>query len=813
MSLTFQIIDWSILDDNDGEVSIFIFGTTKEGESVTLNVKSFEPFLYLKFDGDDNDVQIFYNQLCSQSNYIDKFINKENRIEKKKIFYGYSNDTINVLKLSFRSLICFYFARKFLKEKFYYNNKKFKPIIYEDKVSPILDFIHENNMKTCQWIRISMDNEKFPMAKTKYSYTVDKNDIELLDIHDIAPFYQMSYDIECYSHDHNKFPIPENQEDKIIQIGITFKRLNSNNIKQYLLTLGECDDIDNVNVLRYDNEKDLLLGFRDIINDEDPDIIYSYNGYRFDDNYMVTRSKILGIEKEFLTFSRLCEDEIYRNDNLCVHSKKNFDSSAYGTNDWSFINITGRINSDIYIYINRNFNLNSYKLDNVSSHFLTTTWKDVSVSLKENKIVFDKDINLIKDYNLIVKDVLDSYDIGIIIDNNRVTNEENYEIEGVFDIVMKINKHDVKPAQIFEYFASNDKENITKIAKYCIRDTLIPIMLSDKLNIFLNQIQMANVCYVPFSFLIDRGQQIKVFSQILNQTKKKGFIIPNTDTNNVSFEGACVLDPKRDAYFNPIIVLDFSSLYPSIIRAYNLCYSTIILDEKYDNLPGHEYHIIEWEEQGIKKRYKYVKNIPGILPGILTHLIEERKRVKRQMKIEKDEFKKMVLNGFQLALKISANSLYGFLSAQMLQCMQIGETVTAIGRSLITTSRDFINNNYEDFETIYGDSVTGDTVVTLKDNSGTIIRTRIDNIVDEYKVDDRGKEYGITDYSTWSMSGWNKIRRVIRHKKGKKKLFKITTFYGTFICTEDHSLIDDNGNIIKPEDIIIGKTKLLVNNP
>ena len=144
------------------------------------------------------------------------------------------------------------------------------------------------------------------------------------------------------------------------------------------------------------------------------------------------------------------------------------------------------------------------------------------------------------------------------------------------------------------------------------------------------------------------------------------------------FEGAIVIDPKKGFYDRPIATLDFASLYPSIMMAHNLCYTSYIpnqqLANKYkpeDLTRTPDGHIF------VKKSLK-----KGILPLILEELIGARKQAKRELKEAKDPFVRAVLDGRQLALKVSANSVYGFTGAQVgqLPCLAISSSVTAFGR-------------------------------------------------------------------------------------------------------------------------------------
>lgn len=123
------------------------------------------------------------------------------------------------------------------------------------------------------------------------------------------------------------------------------------------------------------------------------------------------------------------------------------------------------------------------------------------------------------------------------------------------------------------------------------------------------------------------------------------------------FVGGAVIDPKTGYYTKPIATLDFSSLYPSIMMAHNLCYTTVILKGqlgKY-NLGSDDYIKTPSGDCFVKAHV-----VKGILPKILENLLGTRKKAKADLAKETDPLKCKVLDGRQLALKISANSVYGF---------------------------------------------------------------------------------------------------------------------------------------------------------
>jgi hypothetical protein len=117
---------------------------------------------------------------------------------------------------------------------------------------------------------------------------------------------------------------------------------------------------------------------------------------------------------------------------------------------------------------------------------------------------------------------------------------------------------------------------------------------------------------------------------------------------------------------------------------------------------------------------------------------------------------------------------------------------------------------------IYGDSVTGDTPLLLRNVKTMQINIKtIKSIFDEsnikrypgFKIYDTGyitdKQYSLSCYQVWTDKGWSDIRKVIRHKTNKK-IYRVLSSNGCVDVTEDHSLCTSDLKIIKPIDVKIG---------
>lgn len=338
-----------------------------------------------------------------------------------------------------------------------------------------------------------------------------------------------------------------------------------------------------------------------------------------------------------------------RIENQCARMKEmTFQSSAYGKRNNVQTTIQGRCIFDLIIYMRRNHKLSSYSLNAVSAHFLKQQKEDVHHS--------------------------------IISDLQR-----------------------------------GDDADRRRLAVYCLKDAYLPQSLLDKLMVIVNYIEMARVTGVPLNFLLERGQQIKVVSMLYRKAKLYDMVVPviprnqGNASNNVGYEGATVIEPKRGYYDTPIATLDFASLYPSIMMAHNTCYSTLLSKEQAKRMKKDE----EFKESPTGDCFVKAGVKKGILPMILEELLTARKQAKKDMKAATDPMVRAVQNGRQLALKISANSVYGFTGATVgqLPCLAISSSVTSYGRQMIDQTKNAVESMYTvkngykaDAEVVYGDT-------------------------------------------------------------------------------------------------------------
>lgn len=405
------------------------------------------------------------------------------------------------------------------------------------------------------------------------------------------------------------------------------------------------------------------------------------------------------------------------------------------------------------------------------------------------------------------------------------TKLDSYSLNNASKVFLNDAKHDLSPAEMFDKYRVGTPDALAEIGAYCVQDTRLPIHLIQKLCILPNQIEMARACWVPLAYLGTRGQQIKVFSQLARAARDEQRVIEDVrvdrDDATEPYKGATVLTAQTGAYLHDIITcLDFASLYPSIMRAYNLCHSTLVVPgSTYDNLPGVEYEDFDVEGRTVR----FVQNRPGILPRLLEKLAANRKAAKREMAAAADRgdsFAEAVYNGKQLAFKISMNSIYGFCGSPrgMLPCLDVSATTTAIGRQMIEKTKAFVESEYRNARVVYGDSVMPYTPVLVRDKiTGCVSAVTIESLATEWEEYDafkagetnrREKEQGtVQDLEAWTDGGWADIRRVVRHEC-PKKIYRVVTHTAVVDVTEDHSLLSPEGVQIKPSEACV-RTRLM----
>ena len=628
---------------------MLLFGRTPEGLSVCLRVEH-QPTMLLQLPEDWRDetyLDKMWRYIFQQKRNFKKY-----QFEHQLLFFkktgGFFPDLeakeptlakYPFLEITCPSMFALVQLRKFLttEEHQIDSRQTYSFQVVEKEIPPILKVLEKNGGKCSGVFEVPMRH----LQLSTYQRTIhcDREYVlgscEFLravpDCDDIFPLVLLSFDIEVVSDAGIKvFPSAENLKDLVVCIASTVVNTKTEKVVQVTHTLGQHSSIEGLQHYVYDDETALIESWRDFVIETDPDLLMAYNS-SFDWSFLAERMEISNPLSRFFFLSRLIAHR-------STLQKKQFSSRAFGDSDNARLDLVGRIDFDLYVYVTRNYKFKSYSLDFVSQQLLKNQQKT-----------------------------------GMTI------------------------------AQMIDAYKSGEPDRIREIVRYCAQDTLLPYLIWKDQLILESLVEMSRVCCVFVQDLLDRGQMYKIICQMYVHARKLGFSITAVDSDKKveTFKGATVLSCESGFYEN-IMVLDFMSLYPSIMQFLNLCFSSLVTQPKFKNLEGFEYNTVKTD----LGEYVFQKTIPSLLPHIIQTLLSERKAAKKLMAKHKGTKLENIFNARQLALKISCNSIYGFTGASQSPyfCPQIASSVTAFGRSLIETTQKTIEEKFPESEVIYGDT-------------------------------------------------------------------------------------------------------------
>lgn len=178
------------------------------------------------------------------------------------------------------------------------------------------------------------------------------------------------------------------------------------------------------------------------------------------------------------------------------------------------------------------------------------------------------------------------------------------------------------------------------------------------------------------------------------------------DKKGPQYSGGLVLEPKKGLYDKYVLMLDFNSLYPSIIQEYDICFTTVKRGKDMAGLAPELPPPVLGRPGGENA---------AVLPQVICKLVQHRRAVKELLKKETNDVIKAQLDIRQLALKLTANSMYGCLgfSASRFYAKPLAELITGQGREILQSTVDLAQNL--SYDVIYGDT---DSIMinTNKDN-------------------------------------------------------------------------------------------------
>jgi len=601
MDLSFQILDCDyILLENSPVVRLF--GKTKEGKSVCAFYKDYFPYFYVL----SKDKAAVTNYL--QTNFKDQIVSIGET--EKFLPVGFQKEKTKLIKIILKD------PSKVpnVRESLY--GQSFVEDIFEADILFKYRFMSDSNISGLKWVKASGVSGNTTTVKTNLAIAADN--IEEIDSEETAPLKYLALDIETLSKEDD---VPNPRKDAIAIISMSFypsfQKFDS------LMLLSKKTKSFAKNVIGFDNEKEMLQKFVQIIDQYDPDFIVGYNINNFDFPYIFERFRANNLS---FTIGRCKQKQAFTN--------------KFGMRYRS--SIPGRVVVDVY--------------------------------------------DLIRDS--IKKGALRLKRLGLGDVSKELLNEE---------------KIDVAHSEITKYWNGNE-EQIKKLVEYAEKDARLALNLLLEKNMLDKFFELTKVSGILLQDCLDGGEAPRLEHLLLKEFDKQDYVLPcrpkdveqRTKEREVKeLKGALVLEPKIGLHTDPIVYLDFRSMYPSIFISYNICPTTLLLSkENVEKITTP--HGAEFVAPGIKK---------GIIPKILVSLMKERDKVKAQMKAAKTELERRNLDAKQYALKVMANAFYGYTGylRARLYVLDIANSITSCGRFIINKTKE-VAEQIPECEVVYGDT-------------------------------------------------------------------------------------------------------------
>ena len=293
-------------------------------------------------------------------------------------------------------------------------------------------------------------------------------------------------------------------------------------------------------------------------------------------------------------------------------------------------------------------------------------------------------------------------------------------------------------ADLTKWYTSGRPRDLAKVMDYFSSRVRLDLEILDKNELVPRTSEQARLLGVDFFSVFARGSQLKVECLMLRIAKPENFILISPSRKQVGQQNALeclplVMEPQSNFYTSPVLVLDFQSLYPSVMIAYNYCYSTFLgrlVNWRGQNKMGftdfkREAGLLGLLEEHINiapngMMYTKPEVRKSLLAKMLGEILETRVMVKSGMKVDReDRILQRLLNNRQLALKLIANVTYGYTSASFsgrMPCSEIADSIVQTARETLEKAIALIHSVGKwDAEVVYGD--TDSLFVHLKGRS------------------------------------------------------------------------------------------------
>jgi DNA polymerase I len=349
-----------------------------------------------------------------------------------------------------------------------------------------------------------------------------------------------------------------------------------------------------------------------------------------------------------------------------------------------FFKIIREYDPDVFVGYNSNVFDIPYIVDRVKTLDEGRKIKIKSAMGRDSRSVFYRKIGYLTKIYLAGRVVVDV--LPII---RRDFSLKQYTLKNTARELLDKEKLDVSPADMEEYW-NDTGEKFSKFIDYNRLDAQLAMDLLQHLRLLDRFIALSRVSGTLIQDILDGGQTNMVENILLKEYRSRNRVMshkPDSDlahqrrVKSEELKGGEVLEPKK-GLLEDVVILDYKSLYPTIMMAHNLCYTTEIVNDVPDG------DVVVTPSGG-----KYVSSDVqrGIVPAILEGLLERRIDTKQRMKYASGD-ETRVLDATQLALKILLNSYYGYsgYTRAKLYSLTLANSVTSFGRENILNTKQVV---------------------------------------------------------------------------------------------------------------------------
>ncbi|TVY43807.1 DNA polymerase zeta catalytic subunit [Lachnellula subtilissima] len=282
-------------------------------------------------------------------------------------------------------------------------------------------------------------------------------------------------------------------------------------------------------------------------------------------------------------------------------------------------------------------------------------------------------------------------------------------------------------ADLTNWYTNGKPRDLAKLINHYVYRVQLDLEILERNELIARTSEQARLLGVDFFSVFSRGSQFKVESLMFRIAKPENFMLVSPSRKQVGGQNALeclplVMEPQSAFYNGPLLVLDFQSLYPSVMIAYNYCYSTFlgrVVNWRGANKMGftefkRQQRLLELLKDHINiapngMMYTKPEIRKSLLAKMLGEILETRVMVKSGMKVDKDDKAlQRLLNNRQLALKLIANVTYGYTSASFsgrMPCSEIADSIVQTGRETLEKAIALIHSVKRwGAEVVYGDT-------------------------------------------------------------------------------------------------------------